>query len=253
MTPINFKANFLKTVYIPHTTNKGISEKEVSIVELDKNDKKDIDALTEIAWKWEGCASGYAFEIYNDAKKYKPYPDVYKEFVEDLKRDDDYQIVIDDPNNEYEIINVSIYIYEFNESLDYHYQLKFYYEDRNYGYCECTPDMPDYREDKHCCGHGCDATFCRFEFKKVLNVFGGGWEGDEHDYWDFEDEFYMNDKELADKKDKEETERKIRELQERISADSKKLAELTSDFPMDIDEELDKYKKTIEFMKKIGI
>ena len=79
MTPINFKANFLKTVYIPHTTNKGISEKEVSIVELDKNDKKDIDALTEIAWKWEDCASGYAFEISNDARKYKPYPDVYKE------------------------------------------------------------------------------------------------------------------------------------------------------------------------------
>lgn len=52
---------------------------------------------------------------------------------------------------------------------------------------------------------------------------------------------------------KEETERKIRELQERISADSKKLAELTSDFSVDIDEELDKYKKTIEFMKKIGI
>ena len=79
------------------------------------------------------------------------------------------------------------------------------------------------------------------------------WHGDEHDYWNFEDEFYKNDNELADKKAKEETERKIRELQERISADSKKLAELTSDFPVDIDEELDKYKKTIEFMKKIGI
>lgn len=59
--------------------------------------------------------------------------------------------------------------------------------------------------------------------------------------------------ELADKKNKEETERKIRELQERISSDSKKLAELTSNFPVHIDEELDKYKKTIEFMKKIGI
>lgn len=34
---------------------------------------------------------------------------------------------------------------------------------------------------------------------------------------------------------------------------AKYLAELTSDFSVDIDEELDKYKKTIEFMKKIGI
>lgn len=55
------------------------------------------------------------------------------------------------------------------------------------------------------------------------------------------------------RKKKEETERKIRELQERISDDSMELAELTSDFSVDIDEELDKYKKTIEFMKKIGI
>lgn len=159
-------------------------------------------------------------------QSFDKYPDVYKEFVEDLKRDDDYQIVIDDPNNEYEIINVSIYIYEFNESLDYHYQLKFYYEDRNYGYCECTPDMEDYSEDKHCCGHGCDATFCRFEFKKVLNVFGGGWEGDEHDYWDFEDEFYASEKELADKKAEEEKKNIIKMLKERIAADSKRLAEI---------------------------
>lgn len=63
----------------------------------------------------------------------------------------------------------------------------------------------------------------------------------------------MDNKELSDKKKKEETERKIRELQERISDDSRELAELTSDFSVDIDEELDKYKKTIEFMKKIGI
>ena len=79
------------------------------------------------------------------------------------------------------------------------------------------------------------------------------WHGGEHDYWNLEDGFYMDNKELSDKKKKEETERKIRELQERISDDSRELAELTSDFSVDIDEELDKYKKTIEFMKKIGI
>lgn len=38
-----------------------------------------------------------------------------------------------------------------------------------------------------------------------------------------------------------------------IKSTTSKLAELTSDFSVDIDEELDKYKKTIEFMKKIGI
>lgn len=159
-------------------------------------------------------------------QSFDKYPDAYKEFIKDLEKDDDYSIVINNQNNEYEIINISIYIYEFNESLDYHYKLIFYYEDRNYGYCECTPDMEDYREDKHCCGHGCDATFCRFEFKKVLNVFGGGWEGDEHDYWDFEDEFYLNEQELAAKKAEEEKNYLIKILKERIAADSKRLAEL---------------------------
>ena len=136
---------------------------------------------------------------------------------------------------------------------NYYYRICFSYDKRDWGYCECTPDMEDYREDKKCCGHGCDASFCSFSLHKINNIMSDSWHGDEHDYWDFEDKFYMDDKELADKKNKEETERKIRELQERISSDSKKLAELTSNFPVHIDEELDKYKKTIEFMKKIGI
>lgn len=58
MTPINFKANFLKTVYIPHWISKGISEKDVSIVEIDKNNEKDIEALAKTACDWEEYASG---------------------------------------------------------------------------------------------------------------------------------------------------------------------------------------------------
>lgn len=187
----------------------------------------------------------------------------YKEFISDLEMYSDYDITIDDPKNEYNgIIDVNINLARYKDEVEsfqdydmpnYYYMICFSYDERDWGYCECTPDMEDYREDKKCCGHGCDASFCSFSLHKINNIMSDSWHGDEHDYWDFEDEFYMNDKELADKKDKEETERKIRELQERISADSKKLAELTSDFPMDIDEELDKYKKTIEFMKKIGI
>jgi hypothetical protein len=42
--------------------------------------------------------------------------------------------------------------------------------------------MKDYREDKHCCGHGCDCTFCSFALYKVMHVGGDVWEGDEHDY-----------------------------------------------------------------------
>ena len=79
MTPINFKANFLKTVYLPHISQGKSSDKELSIVELDNKDERDMTALAKTACDWEKYASGYAFEIYNDALKDKPYPDVYKE------------------------------------------------------------------------------------------------------------------------------------------------------------------------------
>ena len=80
MTPINFKANFLKTAYIGKTTNnKSSCHSEVSIVELDTNNKNDVEALAKTACEWNKVASGYAFEIYNEALKFKLYPDVVKE------------------------------------------------------------------------------------------------------------------------------------------------------------------------------
>ena len=51
-------------------------------------------------------------------------------------------------------------------------------------------------------------------------------EGDEHDYWEFEDEFYLSDKELAKKKENEDREREIKELRNRIEMYQKRLAEL---------------------------
>ena len=49
---------------------------------------------------------------------------------------------------------------------------------------------------------------------------------DEHDYWEFEDEFYLGDKELAKKKENEDREREIEELKNRIEADQKRLKDL---------------------------
>lgn len=163
--------------------------------------------------------------------------DKYKDFISDLETWSDYGIIIDNPANDYNgIIDVSINLVKyFNKESDYYqdydtpnydYKLYFSYDERDWGYCECTPDMPDYREDKHCCGHGCDASFCSFSLHKIVNIAGDIWNGDEHDYWDFEDEFYADDKELADKKAEEDKARMIKELKSRIEADSKKLAEL---------------------------
>ena len=52
------------------------------------------------------------------------------------------------------------------------------------------------------------------------------WDGDERDYWDLEDEFYMSEKEIDDKKAEEDRLRKIEELKNQIEVASKKLAEL---------------------------
>ena len=163
---------------------------------------------------------------------------LYKELIEDLKEYCDYSISISDSKNDYDgIIDVQIGLIKYigcdfpEEDCrypNYDYWLCFSYDTRDDGYCQCTPDMKDYREDKHCCGHGCDASFCEFGLHKVLLIEQDTWQGDEHDYWEFEDEFYMSDKELADKKAKEDKERMIKSLKETIENATKKLAELES-------------------------
>lgn len=179
------------------------------------------------------------FVISSLYQSFKNREETYKDFIEDLKKYDDYNILIEDSANDYNgIIDVHVglvkyierndsdFAYDDYEYPDYDYKFEFTYDERNWGYCECTPDMDDYREDKHCCGHGCDASFCEFELHKILHIAKDTWHGDEHDYWDFEDEFYASDKELADKKAEEDRERKIRNLKETIEEATKKLAKL---------------------------
>jgi len=160
----------------------------------------------------------------------------FNEFINDLEEYSDYVITIDKSQNDYSgIIDARVVLYSSAEFEDgcydytyagYDYKLCFLIEERLWGYCQCTPDMEDYREDKHCCGHGCDASFCDFSLQKIINIAYKHWGGDEHDYWDFEDKFYADNKELADKKAEEEKEKMIEELKDTIKEATKKLAEL---------------------------
>lgn len=164
---------------------------------------------------------------------FRAEPNTYSDFIKCLNESYDYQILITEPDNDY--YGVCKAIVSFSTSgtewmlEDYQYEIDFLYDPRDWGYCECTSDMPDYREDKNCCGHGCDWWAPAFEIRKSYKVGNHSWNGDEHDYWEFEDAFYADDKELADKKAIEERERMIKELKNRIKADSKKLAELESE------------------------
>ena len=156
----------------------------------------------------------------------------YVEFISDLEKYSDYGFCFERSRNTYcGIVDVYVYLSEYkpdnNEENkpNYDYLISFTYDFRDYGYCECTPDMEGYREDKKCCGHGCDAAFCEFLLQKISYIKRYSWNGDEHAYWDFEDEFYAGDKELEEKKTKEDKERKIRSLKETIEEATKKLAE----------------------------
>ena len=168
----------------------------------------------------------------------------YDKFCEDLEKYSDYGICIVKPQNDYNgICDVTIDLYKYievssdgsfdecfddYETPDYEYLITFQYDSRDWGYCECTPDMPDYREDKHCCGHGCDYSAPSFDLYRVRKIAGNSWKGDEHDLWDFEDNFYLSDKELSDKKEKEDKEAKIKELHSVIENAQKQLKQLIS-------------------------
>ena len=165
---------------------------------------------------------------------FRAEPNTYSDFIECLNKAYDYQILITEPDNDYYGICKAIISFCVSDNMcdgveDYQYEINFNYDPRDWGYCECTSDMKDYREDKHCCGHGCDWWAPAFEMRKSFSVSNHKWHGDEHDYWDFEDEFYASNKELADKKAEEDRLREIKELKNQIETASKKLKELVGD------------------------
>ena len=156
----------------------------------------------------------------------------YDEFCSDLRDCDNYDIVIGDYN--YYICKVNVFLYNETENdnwkcveeSDFRYEIIFNYDERNWGYCECKPSDQDYREDKHCCGHGCDWEAPSVEVRKSFLVSNHSWHGDEHDYWEFEDKFYESDKEENEKKLLAEREYKIKNLKETIENAQKELKKL---------------------------
>lgn len=149
----------------------------------------------------------------------------YDVFCSDLRDCDNYDIVIED--SEYYICKANVIIYnERAYGLIFRYEITFSYDERNWGYCECSPGDPDYREDKHCCGHGCDWEAPSVEVRKSVIVSNHLWVGDEHHYWEFEDKFYADDKEENEKKLLAERECKIRNLKEIIENAQKELKKL---------------------------
>ena len=93
MSQINFTANFIKHAnvqkqYHPNT----YYNKQVSIVELDKDDANDIDALYKTSESWTKDGARYAFDIFHEAVKGYEYDDIEKEHYYALtEQDKDYE------------------------------------------------------------------------------------------------------------------------------------------------------------------
>lgn len=156
------------------------------------------------------------------------YPEKFTLLILELKSCSDYSFEIAKSQNDWNgYFDVFIYFYTGNDKYDeLYYKLQFKNEERLDEYCECVPGDPDYREDKHCCGHGCDAVFCEYQLVQVSSITSGSWDGDEHDFWDFEEEFLLSDEELKRKIEKEERKNRIESLEKQIKELNHRLEEL---------------------------
>lgn len=145
-------------------------------------------------------------DLLYDLERYDYGVQYIEENPEDYYSDGSIRIQLAEKNcedNEYE--------YYVDRMLDYEYKIDFLHDERYWGYCECTKDDLDYDARHDCCGHGCDWTAPAFSISKIIHIGYNSFNGDEHDFWDYEDKFNN-----VTQKDKEEAEKqsKIRRLQE---------------------------------------
>ena len=121
------------------------------------------------------------------------------------------------------ILAIDLYDEVKDEYLNYIYEIEFSYDERLWGYCECSKEDKDYDERYKCCGHGCDWSAPKYSIRKIEQICTNSWEGDQHDYWDFKDNFYNVTEE---EKEKEIKNNRIKELEEMIKRCKKELDEL---------------------------
>ena len=129
--------------------------------------------------------------------------------------------------NDNELDKEEKYIKEHEEysyfPTDYTYKINFEIDERDWKFCQCSEGDEDYDERYNCCGHGCDWSAPACSIEKVIEIGSKVWEGDEHDYWDFEDNFYNIDEKKKQEKQKQ---AKINRLKNQIEDLQKELDKL---------------------------
>lgn len=119
----------------------------------------------------------------------------FDNFFEDLENHKNYSLCYEKDSTERDTSG-SMFIYLPN----YFYEIEFGFDVRDWGNCECEEGDIDYRADKYCCGHGCDWDAPTISLYKTEILLNHDFDGDEHDFWDFEDGYYKLDKETNEEK-----------------------------------------------------
>lgn len=167
------------------------------------------------------------------------HKDEYKNFILDLSKFDYWINYEDDTSDGYtngridvllidRITNTEKTISIMTLPKNFYYSIEFTRDERHWGYCECTPEDDGYQADKECCGYGCDWNAPAFNIKKIEYIGSSSWNGDEHDYWEFEDAFYKSDDELAEEKAEKEKTEKLKSLETELNRIQEEINKLKS-------------------------
>ncbi|MGG2091344.1 hypothetical protein AB1283_01080 [Bacillus sp. S13(2024)] len=113
-----------------------------------------------------------------------------------------------------------VYLYEkdlledhgWQSYLEHHYEITLNYDERYWGYCECTSDMMGYNETHKCCGNGCDWVAPSFGISKIETIHNSSFNGEQRDLWELEKKW---DTYLIDHKDKEK-QLKLKRIEEQL-------------------------------------
>jgi hypothetical protein len=139
-------------------------------------------------------------------------------FINDITRNE-YRISSYEEDNTggYTYGSISVYIIK-NDDENYYYRITFKSDERSWGYCQCSPEDKDYNSKHDCCGHGCDWFAPAFTIEKVESILNSSWNGDESDYWKFEEEFSKNELNKSEVVEKQKIEQRKQYIKDQIKS-----------------------------------
>ena len=102
--------------------------------------------------------------------------------------------------------------YGWQSHIDHYYKISLRYDERYWGYCDCTPDMELYNQKYSCCGNGCDWVAPQVDITKISEVSFFSFEGVARDMWSLKEKWEDHLKEHNEQVKQE----KLKRLEEQI-------------------------------------